>query len=225
MAWRWKVIGRWLGEFIVLWPLRLISLLRWLLWIDRPVGRHRLIRWMAGLACGVADLAPLAWVAESVFLLAGRDRRVLDHQEMAVARKVFGQGLDPSAIVIAGRSRLARQAGAAAFVSFHTIHAHVPITEGLLVHELVHCRQYRAFGSRYIPEALWAQQWGGGYDFGGTAGLLAKRGAGGLAAFNAEQQAEILERWHATRGREATTSRAEYELLGEYHREMMNWPG
>lgn len=219
------MIGQWLGEFTVLWPHRLTSLMRWLVWIDRPVGRHRLMRWTAGLMCGLADLAPLAWVAESVFLLAGRDRRVLDHEEMAVVREVFGEGLDPKRIVIADRSRLARQAGAAAFVSFHTIHVRGPVSEGLLVHELVHCRQYRAFGSRYIPEALWGQRWGGGYDFGGTAGLLAKRGAGGLAAFNAEQQAEILERWQATRRRGTATSRAEYEVLAEYHRQMMDWPG
>jgi hypothetical protein len=225
MAWRWKMIGRWLGEFIVLWPYRVLSFLRWLVWVDRPVGRHRLMRWMAGLLCGLADLAPLAWGAESIFLLAGRDRRVLDHNEMDVAQEVFGMGLDPGNIVIADRSGMARQAGAAAFVSFHTIHVRGPVSEGLLVHELVHCRQYRAFGSRYIPEALWSQRWGGGYDFGGTAGLLARRGAGGLAAFNAEQQAEILERWHATRRRDATTSRAEYEILDAYHREMMNWPG
>ena len=224
MAWRWKLIGRWLGEYIALWPHRLVSFLRWLLWVDRPVGRHRLMRWLAGLVCGLADLAPLAWVAEAFFLLTGRDRRLLDAREMALTREVFGTGLDPTRMVIAGRSRLARQAGAAAFVSFHTIHVRVPLTEGLLVHELVHCRQYRAFGSRYIPEALWGQRWGGGYDFGGTAGLLAKRGTGGLAAFNAEQQAEILERWHALRGQGATTSRAEYEILSEYHRQMMNWP-
>jgi hypothetical protein len=144
---------------------------------------------------------------------------------MAIVREVFGKSLDPERIAIADRSRLARQAGAAAFVSFHTIHVRVPLAEGLLVHELVHCRQYRAFGSRYIPEALWGQRWGGGYDFGGTAGLLAHRGTGGLKAFNAEQQAEILERWYATRRRGITTSRAEYEILGEYHRQMMNWPG
>ena len=219
------MIGRWLGEFIVLWPHRLMSLCRWMFWIDRPVGRHRLVRWTAGLFCGIADLVPLAWVAESVFLLSGRDCHALDGQEIAIVQAVFGTGLEPRNMVIAGRSNFARKAGAAAFAAFHTIHTRVPMTEGLLVHELVHCRQYRAFGSRYIPEALWGQRWGGGYDFGGTSGLLEKRRAGGLAAFNAEQQAEIVERWYAAHQRGATTSRAEFEILGEYHRQMMNWPG
>lgn len=64
----------------------------------------------------------------------------------------------------------------------------------LLVHEMVHTRQYERLGSRYIGEALYAQrQLGRGcYDYGGPQGLAAMLTARQpYACFNREAQAQI----------------------------------
>jgi hypothetical protein len=48
----------------------------------------------------------------------------------------------------------------------------------------------------YISEALWAQRWGGGYNYGGLAPLLHYSQGKGLSAFNFEQQADIIEDYY-----------------------------
>lgn len=45
----------------------------------------------------------------------------------------------------------------------------------------------------YIPEALWSQWKGGGYDYGGVTGLRAALNGKGWLWFNVEQQAQIIE--------------------------------
>jgi hypothetical protein len=85
---------------------------------------------------------------------------------------------------------------ATAYVSFHTINFYNTITKSTLIHELVHVWQYERYGSAYISEALWAQHWGGGYDYGGISPLRMYSEGKGLAAFNFEQQADIIEDYY-----------------------------
>lgn len=222
MPWRLVLILGWTLEFVRAWPGRIVAFGRWTAWIDRPLGRHVLPRWLAGLACGLVDLTPLALAAESIFLLVCRHCRTLDSREQELAREVFGVCLEPQLLLMRCPSRTAGRFGASAYVSFHTIHVASGIDDPVLVHELVHCWQYRRLGSRYIPEALWAQRWGGGYDFDGDAGLTKGRLAGGLISFNLEQQATIIETWYAQRMIDGNDPKA---ILGTYHADLRLRPG
>lgn len=94
-------------------------------------------------------------------------------------------GVDPSSIP-------ARKKITIAFTSLHTINFDKSISDETFIHELVHIWQYRKFGSIYISESIWAQRWGGGYNYGGIEPLKQNLTLG-LAAFNFEQQAEIVE--------------------------------
>jgi hypothetical protein len=64
---------------------------------------------------------------------------------------------------------------------------------------MTHIWQYKKHGSCYITEALYAQRWGGGYNYGGEAALL-KNSNVGMKAFNFEQQAEIVEDYYRSSG-------------------------
>jgi hypothetical protein len=94
-------------------------------------------------------------------------------------------GIDPSSWPV-------KKGKAMAYVTLHTINFEKSIPDHILAHEMTHIWQYRKHGSIYITEALYAQRWGGGYDYGGLEGLKANAEKG-LKAFNFEQQAEIVE--------------------------------
>ena len=65
--------------------------------------------------------------------------------------------------------------------------------EDILVHELVHVLQYEKMGIVYIPRALSAQSARPSYDYGGLVALENQWNKdNGLAAFNLEQQADII---------------------------------
>lgn len=217
MRWRLALILGWSWEFIRAWPGRFMDLVRWMAWIDRPKHRHVLPRWLAGLGCLLADLTPLALAAESIFLLACRRCRPLHPWEQGLAHAVFGECLDPRLLVLGSPSRTAALFRTSAFVTCHTIHVASRIDDPVLVHELVHCWQYRRLGSRYIPEALWAQRWGGGYSFDGESGLEKGRLRGGLDSFNVEQQAMIIETWYRAR---MVDGRDPPAILGAYHADL-----
>jgi hypothetical protein len=82
-----------------------------------------------------------------------------------------------------------------AYTMLHTINYDGSIPNETFVHELVHVWQYRREGSLYISESIWAQKWGGGYNYGGIAELQQKQ-MKGLSAFNFEQQGEIVEDYY-----------------------------
>ena len=81
-----------------------------------------------------------------------------------------------------------------AYTSFHTINSWGTESTDVMVHELTHVWQYENAGAIYMPQAIHAQKWGGGYDYGDVANLQLKKTAGeGLLSFNREQQAQIVQ--------------------------------
>ena len=78
-----------------------------------------------------------------------------------------------------------------AYVSFHTINSWGNLRNDTFIHELVHIWQYEQMGAVYIPRALAAQRTKEGYNYGGLE-QLKKYQHIGLAAFNLEQQADII---------------------------------
>ena len=89
-----------------------------------------------------------------------------------------------------------RRHHARAYVSFHSINFDQELPPHTFIHELVHIWQYEQYGSAYISEALWAQRWGGGYDYGGLDPLINYSAGRGLSGFNFEQQADIIEDYY-----------------------------
>lgn len=69
----------------------------------------------------------------------------------------------------------------------------LPVSTDLLVHELGHVWQHQNGGTDYMSEALWAQNFGDGYDF--EKGLGEGRD---WSELNPEQQAEFLQVAHAS---------------------------
>ena len=122
--------------------------------------------------------------------------RPLNNREKEIAMVVFGKNFPLSLIGIDPHSSLFIRQKPVAYVSFHTINFKSVITDTILVHEMVHLWQYMRFGAVYISEAFWAQKWGSGYDYGGLEPLLKYSDGLGLAAFNMEQQAEIIEEYY-----------------------------
>jgi hypothetical protein len=145
------------------------------------------------------DLTAIILIIETVLDFIKWKTRPLSPHEKELAFNVFGRhaplhlmGVDPDSIPV-------RKNKITAYVSFHTINGSADIPDHIFIHELVHIWQYSRFGSAYISEAIWAQKWGGGYNYGGLEPLMKYKKGKGLAAFNYEQQADIIEdyfRWN-----------------------------
>jgi hypothetical protein len=92
--------------------------------------------------------------------------------------------------------------GGRAFTTFRTINLpevgrHSRSNVKLLVHEMVHVRQFEVVGSIYIWQALRAQR-AEGYDYGGWGQLAEDRHRGRrFKDYNREQQGQIAEDYYA----------------------------
>lgn len=117
--------------------------------------------------------------------------RKLTGDEIATLRKVYGDSIDYSQMRIKeGNSGLFSTTGRA-FTHGNTIYIpkdDLPLTEDLLVHESAHVWQHQNGGTDYMSEALWAQQFGDGYEF--EKGLDEGKS---WSQLNPEQQAEFLQ--------------------------------
>ncbi len=196
MIWRIRMFSRRLLEYIFRWPLAVWRLILWILWINSPNGKHAIMRWLCGIVLLTVDLTPLNLLYETVMDALKKKTRPLNKEELDIVLSVFGKrfpfqlvGLDPDSIPV-------KKKRTTAYVSFHTINFFNVLPAQTLIHELVHVWQYRKHGSVYISEAIWAQKWGGGYNYGGLEPLIKYSEGKGLSSFNFEQQADIIEDYY-----------------------------
>ncbi len=195
MIWKIKVWVLRLWEYIRLWPFRLWSLAKWLCWIEHPSGSMVFVRWWACLFMKIVDLTPIPYIVEMILDIVKWNTRSLNEDEKVVIKSVFGAKVNTNLVGVDDQSWFAKRNVTRAYVGLHTINYYKLIPDSILVHECVHIRQFHVHGSMYILEAFYAQYWGGGYNYGGEAGLLAKKEEG-LMAFNFEQQAEMVEDYY-----------------------------
>ena len=196
MWWRSKQFVQRMLSYILRWPIGLWRLILWLLWIKSPRGKHAFVRWVAGLVLLSFDLTPTILFIETLLDVVKWKTRPLSVLEKEMAKSVFGSQFPIQLIAFDPDSIPVKRSKTMAYVSFHTINASAHIPEYVFIHELVHIWQYHHNGSAYISEAIWAQKWGGGYNYGGIE-LLQKYSTGkGLSAFNYEQQADIIEDYY-----------------------------
>lgn len=171
------------------------------------------------------------------FLWARSNRLVpLNSEQIAAAQRVHPPGLIPYSLVrvdhdsIVARlaslfsgggtsiwQQIVGTAGAThrAVTTMHVIHVGHTMDNALAVHELAHVAQYELVGAMYMAEALYAQEFGQGYDYKALHGSLAASIAAGAtyADFNREQQAQICEDYYlVTHGMTAKQKGSEADL-------------
>jgi hypothetical protein len=167
--------------------------------MDRPRGRFIFLRYVTNLFFKVIDLTPIPLFIETILDIIKWKTRPLTTNEKKVVESVFGHSIWYSLIGLDPDSWPVKKGKAMAYVSLHTINFQKDIPDHILVHEMTHIWQYKKHGSCYITEALYAQRWGGGYNYGGEEALL-KKSNEGMKAFNFEQQAEIVEDYYKSSG-------------------------
>jgi hypothetical protein len=163
-----------------------------------------LLVWLGKLAAHLFDALALPELTETVWRLFKYRSRPLSALEQAEAQRVFAHSLPYQSIRIDEYSIIARlaarlsRADQMGVATFYTIN----FTRRLqcqagnydmawLIHELVHVAQMQYAGSRYMGEAIHAQQYGG-YSYGTPLNLVNKN----MCDFNREQQAEIAKDYY-----------------------------
>jgi hypothetical protein len=149
---------------------------------------------------GLLDATAGALFAVAAMLAqVGGALRPLREDELAAGRLVFADTIPWHRVRVHDGSVLARAASRrrpTAVVTMRVVHApprfRTDTAKGRawLVHELMHVWQGQHTGPSSMARAL-VGQWRGGYDYGGERGLL-RHAEQGLAAFNPEQQADIM---------------------------------
>lgn len=161
--------------------------------------------WMLSLVSHIFDLLLLPETIDLFWQVTKPNTRPLNHTELQEVKKVFGDALPYDQIRIDEWSFIAymgallsrsKQMGICTFytVNFTRKLNTLPSSSdmGWLIHELVHVAQMHHVGSRYIWEAVYAQQTSEGYDYGGPNNLVGKS----FWQFNREQQGDIVRHYY-----------------------------
>lgn len=150
--------------------------------------------WLLELLLLLLEIAGLAeWYELFAAIFKFRTRK-LNEQELRIAKSIFENTLPYERIRIDESAHIGPRQGRFCYVSFFTLNSWGKISSTLLIHELTHVWQYQNSGICYIPRALAAQRTASGYNYGGETALeLAISSGKGLAFFNLEQQADLVE--------------------------------
>jgi hypothetical protein len=153
-----------------------------------------LLKWLGHRFIDLVDVVGLGEAYETVMDFVKFNTRTLTSAEIASARKIFGGTIALDRVRLDERAVLGPAFSGREYTSFHTINGWGAIHDDVLIHELTHVWQYEQAGAIYMPQAIHAQKWGAGYNYGGAAGLRAAQAAGDkFSSFNREQQAQIVQ--------------------------------
>jgi len=155
-------------------------------------GMKRAGYWLLELVLLLLDMVGTVEIYETLADWLKFRSRPLKPWEKEAARQVFGKSINYRRVRVDESAWLGPRSFHFCYVSFYTVNSWGPLSNATLIHELTHIWQYQRLGIVYIPRALWAQHYGGGYDYGGVGRLrfLHKQGMG-LEALNLEQQADL----------------------------------
>ncbi len=181
-VWRWGM-SQWLK--------RLERMLRFVSW-QTPYKRVLSAWWWFEWLLLGAECCFVGEFVETLMRLSEPRIRRLTEYELVIAREVFGDSLDFSAVRIDANSYFIARRLKIAYVRMNTINCWVRMSDATFVHELVHVWQYQHYGALYIARALAAQQTNEGYNYGGLKGL---ESADYMLSFNFEQQGDLVEDW------------------------------
>jgi len=153
-----------------------------------------LLKWMGSRLVDLLEIAGLGEAYETAMDFIKFTTRPLTDSEITTASTIFGSSISYRLVRLDQHSAIGPSWTKRDYTSFHTINSWGKSTDDVLVHELTHVWQYEHAGAIYMPQAIHAQAWGAGYDYGGAPGLRAQQAAGkGFESFNREQQAQIVQ--------------------------------
>ncbi|HKJ67305.1 MAG TPA: hypothetical protein VKA68_05065 [bacterium] len=171
--------------------------------------------WFGRMILTLTELPGLGEILQIVWGLVFRVRPLTSEEQEAYAILDPSLSLPVRTIRIDADSFITRINGGRAVASMYIVHLPDEATPtDVVMHELAHVRQYEEVGVRYMFEALHAQFFGAGYDYGDLA--FARSEGSHYSHFNREQQAQICQDYYrATRG-EYTIYGASREQLEPY---------
>lgn len=150
--------------------------------------------WMLETVLRLAELIGLTEIYDLIGTLLKYQSRALKPEELAIAKSIFGDTIPYNRIRLDERAHLGPRQYHFCYVSFYTLNSWGQMPAPLLIHELTHIWQYQNLGICYIPRALAAQNTPDAYNYGGETALEQAVASGkGLAYFNLEQQADLIE--------------------------------
>ncbi len=160
--------------------------------ITRPL--HLVIIWSLELLILVAELFGIGEIYDIAITLFKRSAGPLSSSQLQEAIRFYGDHPIFRKVRIDEQAKIGTGKWSTAYVSCFTINTGAPIAKEVLIHELVHVIQYRKYGLRYMTRAIYGQQWGKGYNYGGIQGLLAWQTPTNQEKyfFNPEQEAEFI---------------------------------
>lgn len=152
------------------------------------------LKWILTVALQSLEIGGLGEAYETIMDLIKFNTRVLSASELKAGKSIFGNSINFDFVRVDIGAVIGPAFSHRAYTSFHTINSWGTESTDVIVHELTHVWQYENAGAIYMPQAIHAQKWGGGYDYGDVANLQLKKTAGeGLLSFNREQQAQIVQ--------------------------------
>lgn len=152
------------------------------------------LKWILTVALQSLEIGGLGEAYETIMDLIKFNTRVLSASELKAGKSIFGSSINFDFVRVDIGAVIGPAFSHRAYTSFHTINSWGTESTDVMVHELTHVWQYENAGAIYMPQAIHAQKWGGGYDYGDVANLQLKKTAGeGLLSFNREQQAQIVQ--------------------------------
>ena len=181
------------------------------------------LKWLGTVALQGLEIAGLGEAYETIMDLIKFNTRVLSASELKAGKSVFGNSINFDFVRVDIGAVIGPAITERAYTSFHTINTWGTETKDTMVHELTHVWQYENAGAIYMPQAIHAQKWGGGYEYGDVTELQTRKTAGrGLLSFNREQQAQIVEDFFRLRQNMpindhiSTATRADLPLFADF---------
>lgn len=151
--------------------------------------------WFGKMILCVTESVGLGEILQLLWGLVFRLRPLTREEKEAYAIVDPALLLPLRAIRVDTHSLITKINGGRAVASMYIIH--LPddtVSPDVLVHELAHIRQYEQAGARYMFEALHAQFFGAGYDYGDL--KIQRREKLPFSQFNREQQAQTCQDYY-----------------------------
>lgn len=152
------------------------------------------LKWVGARLIDILEIAGIGEAYETIMDFIKFNTRTLNDEERTAAERLFGSSINLSLVRVDEAAFIGPLFSDRAYTSFHTINSWGRETVDVMMHELTHVWQYQTSGAIYMPQAIHAQVWGDGYNYGGKTGLQkAKTSGKGFLSFNREQQAQIVQ--------------------------------
>ncbi|NRB65542.1 MAG: hypothetical protein HRU40_21420 [Saprospiraceae bacterium] len=165
-----------------------------------PVSIAKAGVYVVDLFCLTVEMLGVMEWYECVADMGKWKTRGLKPEERSAAQGIFGDSICWDRVRIDEQAFIGTRRSGICYVSGYTINLWGPISQELLIHELMHVWQFHHQGLAYIPRALRAYYSREGYNYGGVRQLreMAAKGKT-LMDFNYEQQGDIIADYYRLR--------------------------